>query len=59
MHWVFDCPDRMEGWACLVNQKVELVISVPNQHAAHSTVTGKATRNDMPRPFDSTFINAA
>jgi uncharacterized glyoxalase superfamily protein PhnB len=28
----FDCSNQMEGWACLVNHDVELMISLPNQH---------------------------
>ena len=28
----FDCSSRMEGWACLVNHEVELMISLPNRH---------------------------
>ncbi len=28
----FDCPSRIEGWACLVNHGAELMISLPNQH---------------------------
>ena len=28
----FYCPGQLEGWACLVNHEVELMISLPNQH---------------------------
>lgn len=28
----FECADQMEGWACLANHKVELMISLPHQH---------------------------
>ena len=28
----FECPNRMEGWACLVNHEVELMVSLPNHH---------------------------
>jgi catechol 2,3-dioxygenase-like lactoylglutathione lyase family enzyme len=28
----FECTNRMEGWACLVNHKVELMVSLPNHH---------------------------
>ena len=28
----FKCMNRMEGWACLANDEVELMISLPNQH---------------------------
>ena len=28
----FECANRMEGWACLVNHGVELMVSLPNQH---------------------------
>ncbi len=28
----FECASQMEGWACLVNHEVELMISLPNHH---------------------------
>jgi uncharacterized glyoxalase superfamily protein PhnB len=28
----FDCAGQLEGWACLANHEVELMISLPNQH---------------------------
>jgi uncharacterized glyoxalase superfamily protein PhnB len=28
----FECANRSEGWACLVKDNVELMISLPNQH---------------------------
>jgi uncharacterized glyoxalase superfamily protein PhnB len=28
----FECVNRMEGWACLRKDKVELMISLPNAH---------------------------
>jgi len=28
----FACTNQMKGWACLANHRVELMISLPNQH---------------------------
>jgi|ERR1700704_70034 len=38
----FECVNRMEGWACLRKDKVELMISLPNAHEPFEkpTLTG-------------------